>query len=227
MADADRRDQASGGPPCAEPWPEEEGTGIFTQDGIELSEVEADEWAARIFGQDPSMPLPGDSEEMLAYLAARAAPPDSLAPAVSTLPPDPATEALRQAAIRRDLRQLDRERNNANARRVGLPSVPIILASHGDECTASGSRRLEPTSWWTIYVLRALGYLWCCAAGLLVAVGLGSIWSHYGWTAVQDTLSPFNVWQWLATAAFFAPGLLSLRAADWLEGRPARRRDSR
>src|SRR5690606_20115518 len=38
---------------------EGEGTGIFTPEGVELTDDQAEEWAARIAGADARMPLPG------------------------------------------------------------------------------------------------------------------------------------------------------------------------
>jgi hypothetical protein len=74
---------------------------------------------------------------------------------------------------------------------------------------------------WITKLLRALAYTWIMGAALVVLLGLMAIWWYRGFSALQETLSPFNVWQWLASVALVGPGIIGLRLAEWLKARRA------
>jgi hypothetical protein len=56
-------------------------------------------------------------------------------------------------------------------------------------------------------ILKGFAFVWLTLAGILILVGLAGIWMSQGVSAVQETMSPFNVINWLAIALLLSPGL--------------------
>lgn len=65
-----------------------------------------------------------------------------------------------------------------------------------------------------VKLAKGFGYVWLVLAGLLIFISILGIWMKGGFGAVQDTLSPFNVLNYLVTAILLAPGIAALIWAE-------------
>ena len=70
-----------------------------------------------------------------------------------------------------------------------------------------------------VKIIRISGYVLIGAACALILSGLYGIYIKEGFGGVQQTLSPFNVINWLFTAATLAPGYGLIFFANRLEKR--------
>ena len=68
-------------------------------------------------------------------------------------------------------------------------------------------------------ICKTLGYVWLFLAGAVILVGIAGVWMKEGLSAVQALLSPFNIWNWLATVITLAPGIGLLMLADKLQAK--------
>lgn len=59
---------------------------------------------------------------------------------------------------------------------------------------------------WSLF-FKTLGYLWVSLACLVILAGTIGVWIKEGFSAVQDLLSPFNIWNFILMAVLLAPGL--------------------
>jgi hypothetical protein len=66
-------------------------------------------------------------------------------------------------------------------------------------------------------ILKGFALVWFVLAGILVLVGLAGVWMSQGFSAVRDTMSPFNLVNWLAIALLLSPGLGALIWAEKIE----------
>ena len=62
-----------------------------------------------------------------------------------------------------------------------------------------------------------LSYIWFTGIGLLVLVSIVTMWLTEGFSAVQATFSPFNLWNTGTLLISIAPGLLLNWAAGKLD----------
>jgi len=69
--------------------------------------------------------------------------------------------------------------------------------------------------------LNGLGMLWIALVALFHLGVLALMWRESGFSAVRDTLSPFNVGQWLFFGITIAPGLLARYFGDKMIAAPA------
>ncbi len=69
--------------------------------------------------------------------------------------------------------------------------------------------------------LIVLGKIWLYAATALIALGYASIWWFEGFGKLQETLSPFNILNFLAVVILLAPGLGLLKLGKHLRNRQA------
>ena len=53
-----------------------------------------------------------------------------------------------------------------------------------------------------------LGKVWLCLAGGLIALGYLSILYFEGWGKFRETISPFNIVNWLTVLITLLPGIL-------------------
>jgi hypothetical protein len=67
-------------------------------------------------------------------------------------------------------------------------------------------------------VLLWFGRAWLTLAGVVIIAGYAGIWFFQGFGALQDTLSPFNVWNYIAVLGTLAPGLLALHISERMGG---------
>ncbi|MDZ7641686.1 MAG: hypothetical protein U5J62_06670 [Desulfurivibrio sp.] len=65
-----------------------------------------------------------------------------------------------------------------------------------------------------VKLAKGFGYIWLGLTGVLIFIGILGVWMEEGFGAVQDTLSPFNVLNYLVTAILLAPGIAALMWAD-------------
>lgn len=56
-------------------------------------------------------------------------------------------------------------------------------------------------------LFKILGYIWLCAASLLIAAGIIGVFLKEGFSGVQDLMSPFNVLNYLLIMITLAPGI--------------------
>lgn len=70
-----------------------------------------------------------------------------------------------------------------------------------------------------IRVLRGFAAVWFVLAGLFIFANLLLVWYYEGFSRVQEILSPFNVWNFIAVIITVAPGLGAYFLADYLERR--------
>jgi len=59
----------------------------------------------------------------------------------------------------------------------------------------------------TSRVLDWIGNIWLILACLLIIIGYIAIVIIQGWSKLQDILSPFNIWNFLAVVITLAPGI--------------------
>ena len=64
-------------------------------------------------------------------------------------------------------------------------------------------------------ILKVVGYAWCA----LVALVIIGVWMSEGFSGVQRVMSPFDVWNFMATAVIMAPGAAALYWADRIKDR--------
>lgn len=64
-----------------------------------------------------------------------------------------------------------------------------------------------------------LGNILLYLAVAIIAVSILFGWYTNGWGWVQDTLSPFNVWNYLATAIALAPGIGFIMLGEKLQAK--------
>ena len=69
----------------------------------------------------------------------------------------------------------------------------------------------------SVGILKGFAYVWGSLAALAIVAGIIGIWMTEGFGAVQDTFSPFNVWNWLATAIILSPAIGAFAWADKLD----------
>jgi hypothetical protein len=70
-----------------------------------------------------------------------------------------------------------------------------------------------------IKILRVFGYVWIVLASIFILIGISGVWMKSGFSGVQELLSPFNIANWLVTAATLAPGIGALMWADKLKAK--------
>jgi len=56
-------------------------------------------------------------------------------------------------------------------------------------------------------VLDWIGNIWLILACVIILVGYTAIAITQGWGKLQDILSPFNIWNWLAVVITLLPGV--------------------
>jgi hypothetical protein len=71
---------------------------------------------------------------------------------------------------------------------------------------------------WATYC-KVIGYVWLAATGLLILVGIGSVWSKEGFSGVQDLLSPSNAVNYIAMAIALIPGIVLLKLSENLRSK--------
>ncbi len=66
---------------------------------------------------------------------------------------------------------------------------------------------------WETYC-KVLGYVWLVATGLLILVGITSVWMKEGFSGVQELLSPSNAVNYIAMAIAVIPGIVLLKLSE-------------
>lgn len=66
-------------------------------------------------------------------------------------------------------------------------------------------------------VVRAIGWIWIALAGIVIFLSYVMILFTKGFWTLQETLSPFNLWNFIAVALTLAPGLVLLQLAEAIE----------
>ncbi len=77
-----------------------------------------------------------------------------------------------------------------------------------------------------IRVLRGFATVWFVLAGLFIFANLLLVWYYEGFSRVQEILSPFNVWNFIAVMITMAPGLGAYFLADYFERRKVKENPS-
>ncbi len=67
-------------------------------------------------------------------------------------------------------------------------------------------------------IVKVLGHIFLWGGFTLIVIGYVGIVITNGFGALQETLSPFNVWNWIVVMLTLAPGVLLLTWAKKLEG---------
>jgi hypothetical protein len=70
-------------------------------------------------------------------------------------------------------------------------------------------------------VLIVVGKAWLYLVAATILLGYASILYFEGWGKLQDTLSPFNVWNWLAVVITLLPGIGLVELGKKLDKAPA------
>jgi len=70
-----------------------------------------------------------------------------------------------------------------------------------------------------IVVIKAIGYIWCSVALLLIVAGSIMVWVKHGFWEFMWLFSPFNIWNYLAVIGILLPGVLLFLLAEKLEKR--------
>jgi len=60
--------------------------------------------------------------------------------------------------------------------------------------------------------LTIIGKVWLWLAGIIIVIGYLSILYFEGWRKFQETISPFNIVNWLTAVIVLLPGIL---LAEW------------
>jgi|KBSSwiStaDraftv2_1062776.scaffolds.fasta_scaffold1049604_1 hypothetical protein len=60
--------------------------------------------------------------------------------------------------------------------------------------------------------LTIIGKVWLWLAGIIIVIGYLSILYFEGWGKFQETISPFNIVNWLTAVIVLLPGIL---LAEW------------
>jgi len=60
--------------------------------------------------------------------------------------------------------------------------------------------------------LTIIGKVWLWLAGIIIVIGYLSILYFEGWGKFQETISPFNIVNWLTAVIVLLPGVL---LAEW------------
>ncbi len=71
---------------------------------------------------------------------------------------------------------------------------------------------------WATYC-KVIGYVWLAVTGLLILVGIGSVWSKKGSSGVQELLSISNAVNYIAMAIALIPGIVLLKLSENLRGK--------
>ena len=67
------------------------------------------------------------------------------------------------------------------------------------------------------------GKVWLYLAACLILLGYVSILYNDGFGQLAATLSPFNIWNWLAVVITLLPGVGLLELGKWLDNRGQRK----
>ena len=65
-------------------------------------------------------------------------------------------------------------------------------------------------------IAKVAGTVWLAVAAVVIALGYGSILYFEGWTKLQETANPFNLWNDMALVATLVPGALLLQWSERL-----------
>lgn len=57
-------------------------------------------------------------------------------------------------------------------------------------------------------ILKWIGWVLIILAAIVITIGYISIWIMQGFSELQETLSPFNLWNVIAVMLTFAPGFI-------------------
>lgn len=68
-----------------------------------------------------------------------------------------------------------------------------------------------------IKVLKVFGYFWLALTCILIFAGIIGVWIENGFSSVLELLSPFNLWNWLATIITLAPAIGAFMLAEKLQ----------
>ena len=71
---------------------------------------------------------------------------------------------------------------------------------------------------WATYC-KVLGYVWLVVTGLLIVVGIGTVWQKKGFSGVQELLSPLNAANYIAMAIALIPGIVLLKISENLRSK--------
>ena len=70
-----------------------------------------------------------------------------------------------------------------------------------------------------IKVLKGFGYFWLALTGILIFIGIIGVWRESGFVGVLKLLSPFNIWNWLATFITLIPAIGAFLLAEKLQSK--------
>lgn len=70
-----------------------------------------------------------------------------------------------------------------------------------------------------IKVLRGIAKVWFVLAGLFIVGNLILVWYFEGFSKVQEIMSPFNVFNFIAVLITLAPGIFAHMLAEQLEAK--------
>jgi hypothetical protein len=65
-------------------------------------------------------------------------------------------------------------------------------------------------------ITKIAGIVWLVIAAVVIASEYASILYLEGWTALQDTISPFHLRNYIAVAVILAPGVVLLECSERL-----------
>lgn len=70
-----------------------------------------------------------------------------------------------------------------------------------------------------IKLLRVFSKIWVMLITLLILGSLATMWMQDGFGAVQQTMSPFNILNWIVTVVALSPGIAAHMLAERLESK--------
>ncbi|OGP54868.1 MAG: hypothetical protein A2Y65_08510 [Deltaproteobacteria bacterium RBG_13_52_11] len=70
-----------------------------------------------------------------------------------------------------------------------------------------------------IKALKGFGYVWLALICILIFIGIVGVWRESGFSGVLKLLSPFNLWNWLATIITLIPAIGAFMLAEKLQSK--------
>ncbi len=71
---------------------------------------------------------------------------------------------------------------------------------------------------WATYC-KVIGYVWLVVTGLMILVGIGTVWTKEGFSGVEALLSPSNASNYIAMAIALIPGIVLIKLSKSLQSK--------
>ncbi len=71
---------------------------------------------------------------------------------------------------------------------------------------------------WATYC-KVIGYVWLVVIGLMILIGIGTVWTKEGVSGVEALLSPSNAVNYIAMAIALIPGIVLIKLSKSLQSK--------